>query len=186
MAAWPPPSPGRLRVRGACTTREACASSTGTAPSSSPGAKRYSQARTRPRRTGRTWRLGCSPGPTAGGWSGPTTLAWPARRQGDRRGRMNDLSGKVALVTGGSRGIGAAIARRLAADGAVVALTYATAADKAKAVAEQIEADGGRALVIRSDYADPAAPAATVEQVVKDEGRLDILVNNAGIFLGGT
>ena len=99
---------------------------------------------------------------------------------------MNDLSGKVALVTGGSRGIGAAIARRLAADGAVVALTYATAADKAEAVAEQIKADGGRALVIRSDNADPRASAAAVEQVVRDEGRLDILVNNAGIFIGGT
>src|SRR5258707_4429651 len=73
-----------------------------------------------------------------------------------------------------------------AAAGAVVALTYETADDKAKAVAKQIEADGGRALVIRSDNADREARAAAIEQVVRDEGRLDILVNNAGIYIGGT
>src|SRR5437763_14729562 len=98
---------------------------------------------------------------------------------------MADLTGKVALVTGGSRGIGAAIALRLAREGAAVALTYATAADKAQAVAKQIDADSGRALVIRADNADPAAVTAAVEQTVQELGRLDILVNNAGIFTGG-
>ena len=98
---------------------------------------------------------------------------------------MGDLTGKVALVTGTTRGIGAAIALRLAREGAAVALTFATAADKAQAVAKQIDADGGRALVIRADNADPAAVAAAVEQTVRVLGRLDILVNNAGIFTGG-
>jgi 3-oxoacyl-[acyl-carrier protein] reductase len=98
---------------------------------------------------------------------------------------MGELTGKVALVTGGSRGIGAAIARRLAGDGAAVALTYATSAEKARAVAKQIDADGGQALVIQADNADPAAVAAAVEQTVQAMGRLDILVNNAGIFAGG-
>jgi NAD(P)-dependent dehydrogenase (short-subunit alcohol dehydrogenase family) len=98
---------------------------------------------------------------------------------------MTGLSGKVALVTGGSRGIGAAIARRLASDGADIALTYTSAADKAQAVAKQIEADGRRALVIKADNADPNAAMGTVEQTVRDLGRIDILVNNAGIFTGG-
>jgi NAD(P)-dependent dehydrogenase (short-subunit alcohol dehydrogenase family) len=98
---------------------------------------------------------------------------------------MADLTGKVALVTGGSRGIGAAIAQRLARHGATVAFTYVTAADKAQAVADQIEADGGRALVIQADNADPAAVVAAVDQTAHELGRLDILVNNAGIFIGG-
>jgi 3-oxoacyl-[acyl-carrier protein] reductase len=98
---------------------------------------------------------------------------------------MKELTGKVALVTGGSRGIGAAIAQRLARDGAAVALTYVSAADKARAVAKQIDADGGQALVIRADNADPRAVTAAVEQTVRDLGRIDILVNNAGIFTGG-
>jgi 3-oxoacyl-[acyl-carrier protein] reductase len=98
---------------------------------------------------------------------------------------MTDLAGKVALVTGGSRGIGAAIARRLAHDGAAVAFTYVAAADKAQVVAKQIDADGGRVLVIRADSADPGAIVAAVEQTVRELGRLDILVNNAGIFIGG-
>jgi 3-oxoacyl-[acyl-carrier protein] reductase len=98
---------------------------------------------------------------------------------------MTELAGKVALVTGGSRGIGAAIARRLAADGAAVALTYAHAAGQAADVAQSIEDKGGRAIVIRADHADPPAAARAVEQTVDQLGRLDILVNNAGIFTGG-
>jgi 3-oxoacyl-[acyl-carrier protein] reductase len=98
---------------------------------------------------------------------------------------MNELAGKVALVTGGSRGIGAAIARRLAHNGAAVALTYVSAADQAHAVARQIDADGGQALVIRAQAADPSAVVAAVEQTVRQLGRIDILVNNAGIVLTG-
>jgi NAD(P)-dependent dehydrogenase (short-subunit alcohol dehydrogenase family) len=97
----------------------------------------------------------------------------------------NRLAGQVALVTGGSRGIGAAIARRLAQEGATVALTYVSAADKAQAVAKQIDADGGRVLVIQADNADSGAVTAAVEQTVRQLGRIDILVNNAGIFDGG-
>ena len=96
-----------------------------------------------------------------------------------------ELTGRVALVTGGSRGIGAAIASRLAREGAAVALTYTRAAEAAQTVAKQIEADGGRALVIQADNADPAAVTAAVERTVRELGRLDILVNNAGIFEGG-
>jgi NAD(P)-dependent dehydrogenase (short-subunit alcohol dehydrogenase family) len=98
---------------------------------------------------------------------------------------MEELAGKVALVTGGSRGIGAATAQRLARGGAAVALTYASSADRARAVAKQIDADGGRALIMQADNADPGAVTAAVEQTVESLGRIDILVNNAGIFTGG-
>ncbi|MEW9531626.1 SDR family oxidoreductase [Microbispora sp. NPDC049125] len=98
---------------------------------------------------------------------------------------MGELSGKVALVTGGGRGIGAAIARRLAADGAAVAVTYVNAADGAQAVGRRIEADGGRALVIKADLADAHAAAAVVEQTMGELGRIDILVNNAAAFASG-
>ena len=94
---------------------------------------------------------------------------------------MIDLSGKRALVTGGSRGIGAAIAVALAENGADVAFTYQNAAGKAQAVAESIEATGRRAVPIQADSADPAAIARAVDEAVAALGGLDILVNSAAI-----
>src|SRR5271170_3073221 len=93
---------------------------------------------------------------------------------------MSDLANKVALVTGGSRGIGAAITRRLAADGASVAFTYAKDADAAASVAKEIERRGGKAIAIQADAADAYAVIAAVEKAVATFGQLDILVNNAG------
>ncbi|MCM0678815.1 SDR family oxidoreductase [Micromonospora phytophila] len=89
------------------------------------------------------------------------------------------------MVTGGARGIGAAIALRLARDGADVAITYERAADQAAVVARQVEALGRRALVIRADSADPAAVRDAVDRTATEFGRLDILVNNAAVFLVG-
>ncbi|MDK6076324.1 SDR family NAD(P)-dependent oxidoreductase [Massilia varians] len=95
------------------------------------------------------------------------------------------LKGKVALVTGGSRGPGAAIAEALADQGADVAITYVASAGKAEAVVAKLQAKGVRALAIRSDQADMAAAAPLVEEVIAHFGRLDILVNNAAIAVSG-
>ncbi len=95
------------------------------------------------------------------------------------------LSGKAALVTGGSRSIGAAIARRLAAEGAAVAITYSASPDKAAAVVADIEAKGGHAIAMHADAGDPIAVRAAVARTEETFGSLDILVNNAGIALGG-
>jgi 3-oxoacyl-[acyl-carrier protein] reductase len=91
------------------------------------------------------------------------------------------LAGKVGLVTGGSRGIGAAIARRLAAEGSAVAITYNASPAKADEVVRAIASSGGKALAIQADSVDAKAVAAAVERTVSELGGLDILVNNAGI-----
>ena len=95
------------------------------------------------------------------------------------------LKGKVALVTGGSRGLGAATAEALADQGADVAISYVASAEKAEAVAAKLRAKGVRALAIRADQADMAAAKPLVETVLAHFGRLDILVNNAAIAVQG-
>jgi 3-oxoacyl-[acyl-carrier protein] reductase len=99
--------------------------------------------------------------------------------------RRQPLAGKSALVTGGSRGIGAAIVRRLAGDGASVAFTYAASEQQAKSLVAGVRATGGVALAVRADSADANALNSAVDQAAETFGRLDILVNNAGVLFRG-
>lgn len=95
------------------------------------------------------------------------------------------FTGKVALVTGGSRGIGEGIVRRLASDGTAVAFTYSNSEEKAKRLASEIVAAGGKAFPIKADSASADDIRAAVDQVGKELGELDIFVNNAGILILG-
>ena len=98
---------------------------------------------------------------------------------------VKPLSGQVAFVQGGSRGIGAAIVKRLARDGAAVAFTYVSSPSKAEEIVATITAAGGKALAIRADSADAVAVQHAIRQTVTTFGRLDILVNNAGVLVWG-
>lgn len=97
---------------------------------------------------------------------------------------MIRLENKIALITGGGRGMGANITKRLAAEGATVVLTYSKSAAHAKQLATEINTTGGRAVVIKADNADPAELTNAVDQTIAEFGHIDILVNNAGIYIG--
>jgi NAD(P)-dependent dehydrogenase (short-subunit alcohol dehydrogenase family) len=100
---------------------------------------------------------------------------------------IKELTGKVALVTGASRGLGVAIAHALADEGADVAISYVASAEKAQSVVRQLEAKGVRAAAFQTDQGDPAQAEPLIQAVVQRLGRLDILVNNAAVaFLGKT
>jgi 3-oxoacyl-[acyl-carrier protein] reductase len=105
--------------------------------------------------------------------------------QATQQAVSNHLTNKVAFIQGGSRGIGAAIAKRLAKDGAAIALTYVSSPQKAEEVVKEIEAAGGRAIAIKADSSDAAQIKAAVQQAADTYGKIDILVNNAGVLALG-
>ncbi|CAM3657118.1 3-oxoacyl-ACP reductase family protein [Rahnella bruchi] len=98
---------------------------------------------------------------------------------------QHSLQGKAAFVQGGSRGIGAAIVKRLASEGASVAFTYVSSEDKAQALVKSIEAGGGKALAIKADSADENSVRTAIDSAAKTFGKIDILVNNAGVLAFG-
>src|SRR4029077_14007597 len=103
----------------------------------------------------------------------------PKREGANGMAEKNPLEGKIAIVTGASRGIGRAIALRLAQDGATLVLAARTEADLAK-VASEINSNGGKATTVAGDLRDPGVPAALVKSAVNSHGAIDIIVNNAG------
>jgi 3-oxoacyl-[acyl-carrier protein] reductase len=116
----------------------------------------------------------------------PSILCLPIPHHHQGKHIMNtNLNGKVAFINGGSRGIGAAIARRLANEGATVVVGYQSSANAAETLVAEIAAQGGTASAIRADAADAAALTAAIDSVARRFGRIDILVNNAGVLVLG-
>jgi 3-oxoacyl-[acyl-carrier protein] reductase len=97
---------------------------------------------------------------------------------------MNRLENKIAFITGGGRGMGAAISKRLAEEGAKVVLTYSKSKEKAEAVAAEINAKGGHAQAVEADSIDPKALTNAIQKTITELGPIDILINNAGIYVG--
>src|SRR5579859_4543774 len=111
-------------------------------------------------------------------------LKWPARTHSQEQ-MMNSVTGKVAIVTGASQGIGAAIAKALASAGAAVVVNYAASKDAADGVVAEIVANGGQAIAVQADVRNAADVERLFETTTKHLGKLDILVNNAGVYKFG-